>query len=159
MQTNNIVFANKQTPPHHTPKYFPKARAASNHFDDRLDELIDIARKLILNKGVFHLSIHFASSQLICWTFDNPYSYQIYHAEEIFSDDFMRHFVSLESKLHTCIKKDQVLPVLKTLKILREQSNNSELRNASINIMNGYIGLAFSCDDTRYIKLEDFHLL
>ena len=157
MQTNNAVFANNQTHQYQASKHFPES--TSNHFDDRLDELVEITKNLILNKGVFHLAIHFASSQLICWTFDNPYSYQIYHAEEVFSDGFMRHFVSLESKLHTSIKKEQVLPILKSLKILREKPNNSELRNASIHMMNGYIGLTFSCDDTRYINFKDFHLL
>jgi len=159
MQTNSIMITDKQTHQHHSSNYFSDANLTSNHFDNRLDELVAITKDLIINKGVFHLAIHFSSSQLICWTFDNPYSYQIYQAEEIFSDGFMHHFASLELKLHSDIKKDQVLPILKSLRTLREQPNGSELRNASIHMINGYIGVNFSCDDTRYINFKDFQLL
>lgn len=128
----------------------------SNHFDDRMDQLIDIAEQLILRKGVFHLGIHFSSSQLICWTLDNPYSFQVYTADEVFSDHFMRLFAPLESKLHTCISKQHVRPILRSMKWLRQRKDGSELRNASLHMMNGHIGLSFACDDTRYINFKDF---
>ena len=128
----------------------------SNHFDDRMDQLIEIAEQLILTKGVFHLAIHFSSSQLICWTLDNPYSFQVYTAEEVFADHFMRLFAPLDSKLHTCIDKQHVRPILRSMKWLRTRKDGSELRNASLHMMNGYIGLSFACDDTRYINFKDF---
>ena len=134
----------------------PGNRYLSSHFDHRLDDLINICKHLILNKGVFHLTIHFSSSQLVCWTFDNPYSFQIYTADEVFSEHFMRLFAPLDTHLHTCISRDQVGPVLETLKSLRQKQDSSELRNASIHMMNGYIALGFACDDTRYINIKNF---
>ena len=130
--------------------------AASDHFDDNLDRLLVIANNLMLNKGVFHLSIHFSSSELVCWTFDNPYSYQVYTAEEVFSANFMRQFLPIKSIIHTCINKNKIAPILQSLKTLRNGKNESELRNASIHLINGYIGLTFACDDTRYINFKDF---
>ena len=47
MQTNNVVFAHKQTPQYQASNYFADAKTASNHFDDRLDELIGITENLI----------------------------------------------------------------------------------------------------------------
>ena len=137
-------------------RHTAQQRSNSNHFDDRLDELLDIAEQLISSKGVFHLTLHFSSSQLKCLTYDNPYSYQVYTADEIFSERFMRLFAPLSSKLHTCIDRSQIRPILETLRNLRLSKEVSELRNASIHMINGYISLSFACDDTRYINHKDF---
>lgn len=129
--------------------------AFSSHFDDRIDELLNIAEKLILSKGVFHLTLHFSSSQLTCCTYDNPYSFQLYNADDVFADNFMRHFAPLESKLRTSIERNHVRPILNALKWLRNKKHGSELRNASLHMINGYIGLGFSYDDTRYINFRE----
>lgn len=125
------------------------------HFDDRLDELMAICHCLITSKGVFHINIHFSSSQLACWTYDNPYTFQIYNVEDIFAPHFMGLFAPLDSKLHTCIQREDIAPLLETLKNLRASRMGSELRSASIHMMNGYIGLTFACDDTRYIPFRE----
>ncbi|MDH5484285.1 MAG: hypothetical protein OEY43_03525 [Gammaproteobacteria bacterium] len=144
-----------ETSPKKSHYAFSAARENALHFDEQLDRLIDIAHQLILNKGVFHLQIHFAASQLTCWTFDNPYNYQVYQAEAVFDDNFQLLFSTLESNLYSTINKTQVLPVLKALKFLRERPEGSELRNASLHIMNGLVGLSFACDDTRYINFKE----
>lgn len=133
-------------------------QAASIHFDDRMEKILNIAEQLLLSKGVFHLTLHFSSSQLSCCTFDNPYSFQLYTADEVFSDNFMRHFAPLESKLRTSIEHNQVRPILNALKWLRSKKHGSELRNASLHMINGYIGLSFACDDTRYINFRELIL-
>lgn len=125
------------------------------HFDHHLDQLMAIAHQLMLTKGVFHLQIHFAASQLICWTYDNPYNYQIYQAEQVFDKNFPQLFSALDSNLYTAIKKPQILPILQSLKFLRERAEGSELQNASLHIMNGLVGLTFACDDTRYINFKE----
>lgn len=134
----------------------PDQPESAGHFDSTLDTLVDICHRLILTRGVFHLGVHFASSQLVCWTFDNPYSYQVYTAEEVFSDGFMQLFAPLDSHLHTCIPRQQVKPILDKLVSLRHRQEGGELRNASIHMLNGYIALSFACDDTRYIGFKDF---
>jgi len=126
------------------------------HFDDDMDRLMEICSQLIQRYGVFHLSIHFSSSQLVCWTYDNPYSFQVYTAEEVFSQQFLRLFAPLDSNLHTCISRDQVDNVLQAFRSLRQQREGSELRNAAVHMINGYIALSFACDDTRYINFKNF---
>lgn len=135
------------------------SKKISNHFDDRVEELAFIIENLISNKGVYHLSIHYSSSQLVCWTYDNPYSYQVYTADEVFSKSFMRFFSPLQPKIHTCIQNNMIPSIVNVLQGLRQKECGSELRNASIHTINGYIGLAFACDDTRYINYKDFLLL
>ena len=131
---------------------------SSSHFDERMDELLNIAEQLVLSKGVFHLTLHFASSQLKCCTFDNPYSFQLYTADQVFADDFMRHFAPLESRLPSRIERDQVRPILNSLRWLRAKKQGSELRNACMHMINGYIGLGFAYDDTRYINFRELIL-
>jgi hypothetical protein len=46
--------------------------------------------------------------------------------------------------------------VLKVFKALREADENIYLRAASLNIMNGLVGLNFSCDGTHYMPALDF---
>ena len=127
----------------------------SLHFDDRLDEVLNIVEELLLRKGFFHLVVHFSSSQISCCTFDNLYSFQLFTAEEVFSNVFMQHFVSTGSRIQTSIRRNQVRPLLDALKYLRNRKQNSELRNASLHLANGLIGLSFACDDTRYINFKD----
>ncbi len=157
MRTDNRVsFRQPGTQPINRIPWDRTENHEANHFDSQPDRLGVIVRQLILNRGVFHLAIHFSGSQLVCWTFDNPYSYQIYHAEEIFSDNFMRLFAPLDSHLNTCIPRDQVESIIDKLIALRCRKHGSELRNASIHILNGLIALSFACDDTRYIDFRDF---
>lgn len=156
MQINDTFISESGSDLKHHSDAIHARHFASNHFDDNLDRLCEIINKLMQSKGVFHITIHFASSQIACWTFDNPYSYQIYNAEEVFADNFMKLFSTLDSKLHTCIDKNQVMPILKSLTKLRKEKEGSELKNASIHMMNGHIGLTFACDDTRYINFKDF---
>lgn len=130
----------------------------SYHFDDRMDEVLSIVEELILKRGVFHLVLHFSSSQITCSTFDNPYSFQLYTAEDVFSNVFMRQFVPGSSKIDTRIRHNQVRQILDTLKHLRNRKHGSELRNASLHIVKGCIGLGFACDDTRYIHFEELKI-
>lgn len=146
----SVANHNDERPAHFAPK------RACCHFDNRLDTLMDICAQLILRHGVFHLSIHFSSSQLVCWTYDNPYSFQVYNAEEVFSEHFLRLFAPLDSQLHTCIPRNQVKGILQSLRSLRVKKNDNELRNAGIHMINGYIALAFACDDTRYVNFRTF---
>jgi len=133
-----------------------KAPYLSNHLDDRVDDLATIVKQLVLEKGVFHLAVHFSSSQLVCWTLDNPYSFRVYTADDVFAENFTTLFSPMKTKTHNCIDKYLILPILNSLKELRKNASGSELRNASIHMMNGYIGLSFACDDTRYINYKDF---
>ena len=46
--------------------------------------------------------------------------------------------------------------ILKVFKSLREAYETIYLRAASLNIMNGLVGLNFSCDGSHYIPAEEF---
>ena len=46
--------------------------------------------------------------------------------------------------------------VLEQLKELRFADETIYLRSASLNVMNGMVGLTFSCDGSHYISVEEF---
>ena len=51
---------------------------------------------------------------------------------------------------------DQVRKVLKEFKALRFADETIYLRSGSINIMNGMLGLTFSCDGSHYMPIDEF---
>ena len=46
--------------------------------------------------------------------------------------------------------------LLKLLKVLRNADETVYLRSASFNIVNGIVGLTFSCDGSHYLNYRDF---
>ena len=54
------------------------------------------------------------------------------------------------------IEPAQIEPVLAEFRRLRLTDEQIYLRNASINRINGIIGMTFSCDGSHYIDCEDF---
>ncbi len=134
---------------------FQQTRVEST-FDQRMDEMLAIVEELLCKRGVFHIRIHFSSNQLTCWTYENPYSYEVYVGDEIFDPSFMDNFTLSKSSLPPRIAPNSIKPILEEFKGLRFLDETIYLRNASINRINGMISLSFSCDGTHYIDHEDF---
>lgn len=135
---------------------FQQERAPSL-FDDHLDAVHRIVHELLCRKGVFHLKVHYSSSQLTCWFFDDPYRYHIYVREEVCRPGFLDSFpdFSYEGR-QPLITREQIEPALAEFRRLRLTDSTIYLRNASINRMNGVIGMTFSCDGSHYIDYETF---
>ncbi|WP_078119489.1 hypothetical protein [Thiosocius teredinicola] len=135
---------------------FEQTRAQSL-FDEQLDSVFGIMHQLFVDKGAYHVKAHFSSSQLTCWFYDDPYSYRVYVREEVFDDHFLPSLPSLSyegRKPRIAIADlDRVLAEFKRLRLTDEQIY---LRSASINRINGMIGMTFSCDGSHYIDSENF---
>ena len=54
------------------------------------------------------------------------------------------------------VSTEKIPKVLALLKALRHGDNTIYLRSGSINIMNGLVGLTFSCDGSYYMSVDDF---
>lgn len=134
---------------------FMQTRAQSL-LDDHIDEVMDLIGNLMCDHGVFHSKIHFSSGRCSIWLYDDPYNYRILGVEEIVNPDIclaypMRPFPS-EAKT-SCA---QVQAVLKEFKALRFADETLYLRSGSINLMNGMLGLTFSCDGSHYMPVDEF---
>jgi len=61
-------------------------------FDTHLQQVHDIVRELVANRGVFHAKIHYSSSQLTLWFSDDAYRYRVYVKEEVLAPGFVEQF-------------------------------------------------------------------
>lgn len=128
-------------------------------FDAHIDTLHEVVGALFSSRSVFHVKIHYASNQLTCWLYEDPYGYQVFVGEEVVSPRFPRRFPLLTSTLHTAVPAQAVPGILQQFKRMRFQDENIYLRNASINRVNGMIGLTFSCDGSHYVPFDRFFVV
>ena len=126
-------------------------------FDPRLDLVHDIVRTMLLRKGVFHIKIHYSSSQLSCWFARDPFCYEIFVREEVLADGFLDGFpeASLEGR-EPILGETEIDRILQEFRRLRLTDKTVYLRNGSINRVNGLIGMTFSCDGSHYIDHHTF---
>ena len=126
-------------------------------FDQHLDHVLEVMRLLLTAKGVFHVKAHFSSSQLTCWFYGDPYNYRVYVREEVVDPAFVDALPGRSFEAHgPQIGSDEIVPILAEFKRLRLTDEQVYLRNASINRINGMIGMTFSCDGSHYIDVRDF---
>ncbi len=126
-------------------------------FDSELDRIHDIVQTLLTRKGAFHVKVHYSSSQLTCWFSDDAYRYRVYVREEVLAADFIDQFRDVTlSHLQPLIDGQDTQAILAEFKRLRTTDETIYLRNGSINIINGLIGMTFSCDGAHYIDHKTF---
>ncbi len=126
-------------------------------FDEQIDRIHDIVQELLTHKGAFHVKIHYSSSQLTCWFSDDAYRYRVYVREEVLDPGFIEQFTDRSLKhLQPVIDDDEVHHILKEFKRLRTTDETIYMRNGSINLINGMIGMTFSCDGAHYIDHKTF---
>lgn len=128
----------------------------SSLFDERIDELLDVVEELLCMRGVFHAKLHFSSNQLTCWLYNDPYRYRVFVGEEIFAPEFLAGLPRVVAIERPVVASEQIRPLLEHFKRLRLKDESLYLRNASINRINGTIGMTFSCDGSHYIPFEEF---
>jgi len=124
--------------------------------DEHIDELDDQIEQLMTRHGVFHAKIHYSSGRVSLWLLDDPYNYRIHNVMEIVDPD-----ICLAYPIHAYPKDAKITPkmlhqVLKEFKALRFADETIYLRSSSINIMNGMLGLTFSCDGSHYMPVDEF---
>jgi len=122
-----------------------------------VDRVHAIVQSLLTRQGAFHVKIHYSSNQLTCWFCDDAYRYRVYVSDGVLGGDFLEHFPSLSvAHLKPLLHAADVPMILKEFKILRLTYKIIYLRNASINLVDGMIGMTFSCDGAHYIDHKTF---
>ena len=126
-------------------------------FDENLDHVHAIVHDLLTRKGAFHVKIHYSSSQLTCWFSDDAYRYRVYVREEVLAPGFIGQFSDRSLQhLKPVIDAHEVTSILNEFKRLRTTDETIYMRNGSINLINGMIGMTFSCDGAHYIDHKTF---
>lgn len=124
--------------------------------DQHIDEVLDLIHRLMSHHGIFHSKIHFSSGRASLWLFDDPYNYRLHGVDEIINPDICLAYPVCPYPEKAKVTPNQIRHVLDELKALRFADETIYLRSTSINIMNGLVGLTFSCDGSHYMPVEEF---
>lgn len=134
---------------------FQQTRVESE-FDRNVDRLIDTVARLFCEGRIFHAVVHFSSNQLTCWSYADPYRYTVSVGNAVLAPEFPMQFARTVGAAAPTIPYADIVSILREFKRLRFKDPNMYLRNGSINVMNGVIGLAFSCDGSHYLSYNEF---
>lgn len=128
----------------------------SNEFDQHMDEVIGKVAGLMTDHGVFHTKVHFSSGQVSLWLVEDPMRYRVYVKEEFLRHDAFHNYPLSPYPSEAVISPQSIMPVLDGFKQLRWKDPQVYLRSGSLNVVNGVVGLNFSCDGTHYMKCDEF---
>jgi len=124
--------------------------------DAQIDDILSLIEELIIDKGVFHAKLHFSSSRATLWMVDNPYSYQILNMDELSDPDICLAFRHQDYFDKAIVDPKKLPLIFKQFKSLRFADETIYLRAASLNVVNGMVGLNFSCDGSHYMHYDEF---
>ena len=134
---------------------FQQTRSRSA-MDEHLHEVLDVVESLITEQGIFHAKLHFSSSRATLWPYSDPYRYRLHVLDEIINPKVCLVYEKTPYPVQAATPVEIVHNVLKAFKFLREEDETIYLRAASLNIMNGLVGLNFSCDGSHYMSANEF---
>jgi hypothetical protein len=134
---------------------FNQCRVESD-LDRSVDDVIAIVEELMRDRGIFHAKLHFSSSRATLWLASDPMRYRVHVLGDILSPEVCLAYPDAPYPIEACVAPDRIRLVLQKLKELREVDENIYLRAGSLNVVNGLVGLNFSCDGSHYLPVEEF---
>jgi len=134
---------------------FSQQRSESQ-MDRKLDDIMSILEELMLENGVYHYQIHYSSSRVTIWHVDDPYSYRILTMDELSDTEICLAYPKRDYFERNIVPREDIIKVFKQFSALRFADETVYLRSGSLNLVNGFIGLNFSCDGTHYLTFDDF---
>jgi hypothetical protein len=129
---------------------------ATSLLDQHIDAVHDLIYTLMTRHGVFHSKVHYSSGRCSLWLYDDPYNYRLHGVEEIINPDTCLAYALRPYPEKAKTTPAQIRRVLDGFKALRFADETIYLRSSSLNIINGMVGLTFSCDGSHYMSVEEF---
>ena len=128
----------------------------SSAMDLRLNQINDIIHELITHRGVFHTKLHYGASRATLWLNKDPCRYRIHVLDEIMDPSVCMAYPKEDYPDDAIVSREEVRTTLELFVNLRLGDSVIYLRSASVNIINGVVGLNFSCDGTHYLPAHEF---
>lgn len=129
---------------------------ADSLLDSRIDIVLPIMNELILEHGVYHGKLHFSSSRGTIWHVDDPFVYRLLTIDQLTDPHTCLAYPRRPYHPRASVPPEQVMPVFEMFRALRFADENLYLRAGSLNIINGMVGLNFSCDGSHYMRYDEF---
>lgn len=124
--------------------------------DARIDDVHSLIEEMILARGVFHAKLHFSSSRATLWRVDDPYNYQILNIDELTDPDIILAYNHQDYFAKAIVEPEKIARVFQQFNTLRFADETIYLRAGSLNVVNGMVGLNFSCDGSHYMDYNEF---
>lgn len=124
--------------------------------DTRLGEVLPIMNELMCEHGVFHGKLHFSSNRGTIWTLDDPFIYRILSIDELTDPDICLAYPAHPYPERAVTPAGRIIDVFNMFRKLRFADDTVYLRAGSLNIINGMVGLNFSCDGSHYMRYDEF---
>jgi len=134
---------------------FQQERVTSS-MDEQIHQVHDIINNLICKRGIFHAKLHYSSSRATLWLYDLPHEYRLHVLNEIIDPDVCLAYPAADYPKNAKTLPNEIYSVLEKFKSLRYTDETVYLRSGSINIINGMVGLNFSCDGSHYMPVTEF---
>lgn len=134
---------------------FQQTRVVSA-MDQSLDEVLETTGQLLSSHGIFHSKLHFSSGRVTLWSMADPYSYRMHHLDELLDPALTLLYPTRDYPTKAQVDAEDIARVLAQFAALREADETVYLRSASVNLMNGMVGLTFSCDGSHYMPVAEF---
>jgi hypothetical protein len=134
---------------------FLQQRSASV-MDEHLDDALAIMHSLLVHHGVFHGKLHFSSTRITLWHVDDPFNYRVHAGEEVITPEVCLAYPHRPYPRRATVRAEMIRPVLDRFRALRDADEIVYLRSGSLNIINGMVGLTFSCDGSHYMSARQF---
>ena len=134
---------------------FEQCRVNST-MDEHLDETFARVELLMKHHGVFHAKLHFSSSRATLWLYTDPCRYRVFPVDELLSATPCQDCPLTHYPDDAVVEPELITPVLEGFRTLRFTDEQLYLRAGSLNIINGLVGLNFSCDGSHYLTAHEF---
>ncbi len=131
-------------------------RAASSASDINIDYLIYALSTMMQEHGIFHSKIHFNSDSCHLWSVQDAYQYHLHSIDQIMSSDLLSEYPPCEYHPRNCVAIEKIPLVFAQFKAMRQADDRIYLRSGSLNLVNGFVGLSFSCDGSHYLTVDEF---
>lgn len=124
--------------------------------DERMGPALSILESLMRRHGIFHAKVHFSSSRVTLWHVEDAFNYRLHTGEELAAPEICLTYKQRSYPPQARVASERIRPVLERFRALRQADENIYLRSASINVINGMVGLTFSCDGSHYMTADEF---
>ncbi|OUD16226.1 PDC sensor domain-containing protein [Thioflexithrix psekupsensis] len=140
-----------------TPKTPFSGPRALTLMDQQASQVTDMVAYLMWERGVFHVMLNYTNGVVMVWETRDPYQYHLLTAEQLLTRDTIYHAYQPSTyPAKAAISIDQVREILQRFQTLRLTEGTDYLCSASLNVINGMIGLSFTCDNSQYMRADLF---
>lgn len=124
--------------------------------DRNLGQVLPMMTELMIEHGIFHGKIHFSSSRATIWLVEDPFTYRILSIDELMDPNIVLAYPRHAYHERAVVPQEQIKAIFEIFRELRFADDNLYLRAGSLNVINGMVGLNFSCDGSHYMRFDEF---